>query len=202
MLDAVTPRAVPLPPDERRAAILRAARPLLHQHGASLTTRQIADAAQVAEGTLFRVFDGKDAIIDALIDQAMDPTPTCEALAAIDASLPLEQRIRLVVIELQERIQEISGMFATLMSRERPRQRPSRPSPEVERARADQLRDAIVAVIGADADELWLSPEQVASHIRSIAFATSHPFFADRSLTHTDEIVRVILHGVLKESSC
>ena len=60
-------RARPMPVDERRAAIARATLPLIAAHGHEVTTRQIADAAGVAEGTLFRVFDDKEAMIDAAV---------------------------------------------------------------------------------------------------------------------------------------
>ncbi|MBN9326134.1 MAG: TetR family transcriptional regulator, partial [Cellulomonas sp.] len=45
-----------MPPDERRRAILRAVLPVVRERGADVTTRELAEAAGVAEGTLFRVF--------------------------------------------------------------------------------------------------------------------------------------------------
>src|SRR5690606_40981582 len=53
-------RARPLSRADRRNAIAAATVPLLVEHGAAVTTRQIADAAGVAEGTLFRAFADKD----------------------------------------------------------------------------------------------------------------------------------------------
>ena len=58
-------------PDERRAAVLDAAIPLLMENGIGVTTRQIADAAGVAEGTLFRVFDDKRALLVSAVGRAL-----------------------------------------------------------------------------------------------------------------------------------
>lgn len=60
--------------DERRAAIALATVPLLESHGAQVSTRQIAVAAGVAEGTLFRAFDDKVELLTAAAERALDPT--------------------------------------------------------------------------------------------------------------------------------
>ena len=55
-------RVAPLAPDDRRAALIEATLPLLREHGTAVSTRQIADAAGVAEGTIFRVFPDKNSL--------------------------------------------------------------------------------------------------------------------------------------------
>src|SRR5436305_13947527 len=90
-------RAPALPPEERRAAIVAAALPLLMEQGVGVTTRQIADAAGIAEGTIFRVFPDKEAVIQAVIDAAIDTSALEGALAGIDRSLPFERQLEAAV---------------------------------------------------------------------------------------------------------
>ncbi|MDM7856450.1 TetR/AcrR family transcriptional regulator [Cellulomonas alba] len=86
-------RAAPLPPDERRAAILRHVRPLLLERGVSVTTRELAEAAGVAEGTLFRVFADKLTLIGEAAFAAVDPAGAIPLIDAIDRRLPLRERL-------------------------------------------------------------------------------------------------------------
>ncbi len=82
-----TKRATALPPDERRSMIVAATLPLLLEHGDRVTSRQIAEAAGIAEGTIFRVFADKDEIIVAVIEAALDPEPLEAALRDIPTGL-------------------------------------------------------------------------------------------------------------------
>jgi AcrR family transcriptional regulator len=79
-------RVAPLPPEDRRAAIIEATRPLLEECGMSISTRQIAQAAGVAEGTLFRVFPDKASLIRSTVLSAAAPD---EAIAALEAIPPV-----------------------------------------------------------------------------------------------------------------
>ncbi|HEY1179141.1 MAG TPA: helix-turn-helix domain-containing protein, partial [Phytomonospora sp.] len=56
-------RARPMSPDERRSELVDVTLRLLRVHGRAVTTRQIAEAAGVAEGTIFRVVDSKDELV-------------------------------------------------------------------------------------------------------------------------------------------
>jgi AcrR family transcriptional regulator len=58
-----------LAPNERRQLIVEAAMPLFARKGFSgTTTKEIAEAAQVSEGLLFKYFANKTALYDAIID--------------------------------------------------------------------------------------------------------------------------------------
>ena len=50
-------------PTSAGAPIVDAVVPLLLEHGGDVTTRQIAEAAGIAEGTIFRVFPDKAALL-------------------------------------------------------------------------------------------------------------------------------------------
>jgi AcrR family transcriptional regulator len=86
-------RVPALAPEDRRAALIEATIPLLRQHGLNVSTRQIADAAGVAEGTIFGVFKDKASLIDAAVAKAFEPTPVVRALREIDPAAGLRTRL-------------------------------------------------------------------------------------------------------------
>lgn len=93
-------------PDDRRVAIVDAVLPLVGERGVDVTTRELAAAAGVAEGTLFRVFSSKHDLVGTValegLRRASGPRQTRDELAAIDRTAPLEERLE-QVIELGRR---------------------------------------------------------------------------------------------------
>lgn len=173
-----------------------------------MSTRQIAEAAGVAEGTLFRAFDSKTDIIDALVERALDTTQVCAAIAAVGREQALADRLTACFELLIERMKTTTRLFITLMSRE-VHGGHRRHDPSVEANRSAAIRTAIVDVIGADANRLGVPADFAAEFLRATAFASAHPSFApilthgeDGPLPHRDA-VHCLLHGILqKESSC
>lgn len=94
-------RAAPMAPEDRRAAIVEAVSSIVAERGAAVTTKELAAAAGVAEGTLFRVFPDKIGLVGEVairgLRTASDPRRTREELASVDRSLPLEERVAQVV---------------------------------------------------------------------------------------------------------
>lgn len=105
-------------PEERRAAIVDAVMSLVAEHGADVTTRELAAAAGVAEGTLFRVFPDKHTLvgevaITALL-RASEPARTRADLAAVDRTLPLVERVAAIIERGQGRMEESARWIAVL----------------------------------------------------------------------------------------
>ncbi|MFI5957702.1 TetR/AcrR family transcriptional regulator [Cryptosporangium sp. NPDC051539] len=86
-------RASALSPDDRREMIVKAALPLVSERGAAVTTAQVARAAGIAEGTIFRVFPDKTALLDACVVEALRPDHVLAELGSIELDQPLEARL-------------------------------------------------------------------------------------------------------------
>jgi AcrR family transcriptional regulator len=152
-------RAAPLPPEERRSAILRAVRPLLLERGSGVTTKELAQAAGVAEGTLFRVFEDKGTLVRAAVMAAVDPAADVPALAAVDVDAPLDVRVRAVLEIGLERMGHVMQWMGILHEVARSAGEPVGPGAHLGwREHADrqqrgqqEVRDAIVALLAPDA---------------------------------------------------
>ncbi len=82
-------RARPMSPEERRSRLIDVTLDLLREHGRAVTTRQIAEAAGVAEGTIFRVVESKEELVEAAIARAFEPGRADDRIEEIDPELPL-----------------------------------------------------------------------------------------------------------------
>ncbi|HSD89860.1 MAG TPA: helix-turn-helix domain-containing protein [Kofleriaceae bacterium] len=183
-------RANALPPDARRASIIAATLPLLRTYGRAVTTSQIAMAAGVAEGTLFRVFSDKEAMIAAAIGSAFDPKPSEDELERIDRSMELRDKLIAAVEIIQRRIAGIWQLIAMLQI---PTPPPTRPPP----SNMDDagVRAQLESLFEPHRAELRCEPDQAARLIRALAFSGSHPRMTDKPLT-AHEIVSLLLDGI------
>jgi AcrR family transcriptional regulator len=179
----VATRATALPAEERRAAIVAAALPLLLERGANVSTKQIAEAACVAEGTIFSVFPDKDAVLQAVLEAALDPEPTERELEAIDASLAFEDQLAEAVAVMQRRAHNIWRLLSSVGDAVAPKSPP---------------RDfaALTDIFRRERQQIRTEPAVAARQLRALTMAFSnHAFLADAPMTPND-IVAVFLDGV------
>ena len=181
-----TRRAQPLSIDDRQAMIIDAVIPLLIEHGRSVTTRQIAEAAGIAEGTIFRAFGDKDSLITAAVARYLDPEPLQRALRSVDPTLPLERKIRDIVALMRERFGGVFKVMAAVGNWERPPGATQR----------HEFGQIIAELLEPERSALNWPADAVAHIIRLVTFASSIPQFNENSVMSDDELARMIVYGI------
>ena len=126
--------------------------PLFLEQGTNVTTREIAQAAGIAEGTIFRVFADKTELLAAVFEAALDTAPTDHAIAAIDPALPFESKVVAAVDILRERVLYVFRVFSTASDMARTTNRPATELP------------ALVAIFAEAADRLVHPPAAHRAH--------------------------------------
>lgn len=182
-----TARATPLAPDDRRALIIDAVIPLLLERGGAVTTRQIAEAAGIAEGTVFRAFGDKESLLRAAVMRYLDPAPLLTELAAIDPGWPLERKIRAILVALRRRFDGVFRMMSTLREEDRP-------APVSLR---DDTTRLVAVALGPDQDRLGWGAAEIAHITRLLAFSSSFPQMTQGAELTDDELADFVLHGIL-----
>jgi len=97
--------------EDRRASIIEATLPLLLAQGPDLSTREIARAAGIAEGTIFRAFDTKQDLIEATVLAALQPDLAIAQLEELPSGQTLPERVAAVLDVLRAEIQRKRSLF-------------------------------------------------------------------------------------------
>jgi len=209
----MSPRASALPPAERRVSIVRAALRLIAANGTMPTTREIAEEAKIAEGTIFRAFDTKERLVEAVVGETFCPAPMSMQMQAIDLDAPLRERLVALVTVLQGRFTEIFGVMSALGLTAPPsdleEHRGCRldtghvpveeQDPAVDTAWGDR-RNRLLAFVEPDADQLSCSPAELVRYLRLFTFSASHPDIAEGQILPPQTIVAVVLDGVTRKA--
>lgn len=176
-------------PEDRKAAIVDSVLPLVGERGVDVTSRELAQAAGVAEGTLFRAFGDKTALVGAVavegLHRAAGPEETFAELTAIDSGLPLERRLELVIEAGRGRTAEAMRWMSVL----RQLRLAMPPADETTRQRMSAFRDelmtqrvsqhaatvgGITAVLAPDLHRLRVPVEVAIALIESAIAGTHH----------------------------
>lgn len=176
--------------DQRRAAIVAATVPLVREHGFAVSTRQIAEAAGVAEGTIFRVFTDKESLLNQAVAAALDTDAAERQLAAIDLHTDLRSRVEAAAVVLQKRMTEVIGLAAVIGRVNLPVDHDSQ---ERQHRRVKAL---LSAVFEPDAGALRYSPADAAHRLQIIAFSASHPRLNDGRPLSPADIADLLLDGI------
>jgi AcrR family transcriptional regulator len=185
------PRAAPMSPEERRDHLVAVTIPLLYDHGRAVSTRLIAEAAGVAEGTIFRAFATKDDLVDAAVQRVLDPGPFLAAVAAVDADRPVRAVLTDLAELMQARFRRVFLLAAALGMVGPPG------SDEAMREGRRRADAAMAALVRPHADRLRVTPEETVRLLRALVFAGTHPHLAEGHPLTTEQVVGTLLDGVL-----
>jgi AcrR family transcriptional regulator len=190
-------RAIPLAPADRRRAIIEAVTPLLIEQGAAVTTRQMAEAAGIAEGTIFRVFPDKMALIHEAVRFSMDPKPVEKGLSEIHQGAPIEIQLAEAARIVLERFEVVIGLVSALRTMHSFANRASGPPSFVAEANA-AINNALTGLFERHRDRLRIEPARAAVAFRGLIFAGAHPTVREEERLSVDEIVGVLLSGIVE----
>ena len=184
-------------PEELKLALIEATLPLLMEHGRTVTTKQIASAAGVAEGTIFRVFESKDELIMASLEHAFALEPFLNDLRRIEPNQPLRDLVGDLVTTLQIRFRGVFGLMAAVGMVGPPKAH--RHDAEPRRVVGQEM----VRLLSPYADQLTCPVEHLVHVTRLLTFSGTHPHISDGQTLTPEQIVGTILDGVLREDhSC
>ena len=177
--------------------------PLLLDEGPELSTRTIARAAGVAEGTIFRAFETKHDLLHATICAALQPDAALAALADLPSGQPLEERVEQILIILRGEVQRTRALFVHLTGADRPPHPPPghHRFPGGPHEAKSRLVDAASVALEPYAAALAVPPTSAAYILASLAFAAGFLTTTDSRFEQPRELANAVLHGIAKGAS-
>src|SRR5262245_13828892 len=181
-------------PDERRMMIVRVALPLVVEHGGAVTTAQIARAAGIGEGTVFRAFADKDELLEACLAEALRPDRALALIAEIPLDQPLAARLVAAAGALSAHLERMGAIHAALHASGHKRHLKRLHRAGGREASLVAMRAAVAALFTPDEDRLRLPAEHLGALFLSLLFTRSRD---DATSMAIDVLVDVFLHGAV-----
>ncbi|HET9027747.1 MAG TPA: TetR/AcrR family transcriptional regulator [Trueperaceae bacterium] len=191
-------RAPPLDREARRLKIIERVTPLLAARGAAVTTRELAAAAGVAEGTLFCAFEDKHSLLMAVIGHRLDPRPLREKLARFVGDETLDAGLVGVANVVLPSITDVYPLVVALHGLADPARESQVRGQGAIREWLGAVSDAVVAVTTPHAAELRVTPARFSHMFSTLLFASRMPHLAAEDRATAEDIVRFCLRGALK----
>lgn len=192
-------RARPLSPEQRRAAIIDAVMPLIGPDSAPITTRQIAEAAGIAEGTIFRVFPDKKSMFIAIAEAVTQPLAT-DLRHALESVTELEDKIEIVVSMMLDRTEKLLVVMNSLrlaMAGEVFHAKPGPGAPQFLIDANRQIRTELIETLFAPhRAQIKVTPETAATLLQGLVFGLAHPSLVPPSRFDPRVVSTMFLDGV------
>jgi AcrR family transcriptional regulator len=189
-------------PDERRQMIVAAALPLLVEHGAAVSTQQIAKAAGIGEATIFRAFADKDELLDACVAAVLRNEHVLAELDAVPLDQPLAVRLTEAAATLHAYLERMGAVIGAVHAAGRrgerggPRDRTATDRTATgDRADAtEHTRQAVIRLLEPDRAALRLPAEDLAVVFLGMLFGRRG---APAGEIPIETLVDVFLHGAV-----
>jgi AcrR family transcriptional regulator len=193
-------RAPAMSTEDRREAIVAATLPLLFEHGANVTTSQIAKAAGIAEGTVFRAFKDKQELIRTCVRTVLAIDSELELIDRARQASTLPDRLSWAISAVSGYLDRMWKLVTVLRDSgfdphdEHDKKREHR-GPQAEMQR---ISEHVASLFGPD-DDLRVDPSLAARLLLGLVFTNRMQGngFGD-STADTDQLVELFLHGVLR----
>jgi AcrR family transcriptional regulator len=170
--------------------------PLLLERGSVITSREMANAAGVSEGTIFSVFPDKASVIIEAVKVTMDPEPFRSAMAEIPANAPLQQQLESIATILLERSARVGTLVGVLRTMQPiGAEKPAGAHRFVKESNAAIL-DVLTDRLECYRASLRVDPKRAAVAFLGFVFANAHPLMAPEEKPGPVEIVDMLLHGI------
>lgn len=186
-----------MPPEQRRASIVEATIPLLQQQGVLISTRQIAEAAGVAEGTLFRVFDSLPDILEAAITEYLSVERLRPMLEAVNTGATLESTTRATIQMIIDDYADARRIFSAAHFHPHDAKSEELRSNIMERFRL--IKNWMEEQLRPYADQLRISPELYTHFVTTVAQGYGNRL-VDPVEISLDDLTQFALRGALKEA--